>query len=692
MPTVKDVRFGRIPLDEVVAPVAALDCQKLFDVPDIEETAIAEFEPLDTVVEVEELVADAQCIGPLGDRDDKVIAVFREDDIGLGDVVAEPDDVILRHENAFAVGPGRADPGVDDKVLAVAHVKEVDVPAVATEQRVIAAPAVQQFRKVRAGDGFRAVRADKVDVFGIEVEEFEGAVVELEEFHGKLLLTRADILVLEDDLVSGAPDRHDQIKRGTGKLDVPGLQHLELDLLRSAGIHNGINTIARRVDIGIAPALALQPVIAKPAVDPVRYAFKSVDRVVAIGLGDVDIMLEKLEVIPNGAVAELDLFDQVGESDKQDPVEVIGHDDLILGTGYPQGQGVAAAIAQEVEIGPAQIIQKLKLVVFRTEQGGREVGVQHDILPVVPAEEIRVETLLTGQEVVPGATIQRIVIEHAVDGVVAIGLGILDHPADDLGVLEHPGLVENDLLDQVRSDVAQSVVRTDQRTEGAEVEAYATELPDQFDAVLRQVAIGILERDQEVVAVAVACQIQVIGRDIALEHEKIHARLNRPEREIAQVVDHVLPVTAFIDIGVPSGPAAQEIVAEAAEQNVPGPRPEIGVGLVKRRAIEVDDLERHAVAVPDLTVSKDDVVDTGLQLHAVGEVDVPLAEELVRQAHEIRAVIVEEDQVFAVAHGVDILGPQMCKAKLVVVSQIPVVDDVVTGIAADDINVGLGFA
>ena len=110
--------------------------------------------------------------------------------------------------------------------------------------------------------------------------------------------------------------------------------------------------------------MPFQTVIAKPAVDPVADRLETIDRVVAIGFGDIDIMLQQLQIIPDRPVAKLDVLDQVDITYKQDFLEVVGHDDLVLGSLYAEGQGIAAAVTQKLDIGPADVIDKFQKVVF----------------------------------------------------------------------------------------------------------------------------------------------------------------------------------------------------------------------------------------------------------------------------------------------------------------------------------------
>ncbi len=168
--------------------------------------------------------------------------------------------------------------------------------------------------------------------------------------------------------------------------------------------------------------------------------------------------------------------------------------------------------------------------------------------------------------------------------------------------------------------------------------------------------IGMLSRvisdgDLEVGARPVAGELQVLGADVAAEAQEIEPRLDRTEREAAALVDHVLTVAALEDVDVPAGPARHEVVVLAAPQYVAGTRPDQVVAVRSRRTLLVDHLHRHAEAVPDHSVGKDDGVDAALELLARAGVVVELAEDLVDQQDGVGAPLDgdREDQVLPLA-------------------------------------------
>ena len=213
LPPVQHIGRGRVAHDQVVAPVPALDVQQLLHICDTEETAVhGEIEPFHPVVGIKELVADAQRIRGAIHGDQQIVAVLGKDDIIPPDPGAEAHDIILRHDGSGPVIPRRAHAGVDDQVLAIADVEQIGVASVGPDQRVIAAAPVQRFGEIRPGDDLSGGGADKVDILGVEIGEFQHAIVENEFFHGELLAVGADELVFQHDLVRCAVDRDDQIQ------------------------------------------------------------------------------------------------------------------------------------------------------------------------------------------------------------------------------------------------------------------------------------------------------------------------------------------------------------------------------------------------------------------------------------------------------------------------------------------------
>ena len=214
LPSVQHIGRGRVALDQVVAPVTAFDAQQLLHIGDRQETAIhGEVEPLHPVVEVKKLVADAQRIRGAIDGDQQIVAVLGEGDIIPPDPCAEAHDIILRHDDAGPVVPCGAHAGVDDQILTITNVEQIGIAAIAADQRVIAAAPVQRFGEIRPGDQLARRRADKVDVFRVEIGEFQHAIFKGEFFDRELLAVVADELVFQHDLVWRAVDRDDQIQR-----------------------------------------------------------------------------------------------------------------------------------------------------------------------------------------------------------------------------------------------------------------------------------------------------------------------------------------------------------------------------------------------------------------------------------------------------------------------------------------------
>ncbi len=407
---VQRIRLAEAAGDGVVAAIAALDLQQLLDVGDQHEAAVRELEPLDAAVGAEELVADAQRVDAIGDGDHQVVAVPGEDDVRLRDVVAEPDYVVLGHDHAAPVGPGGAHAHVADRVLAVADIEQVRVAAVVADHEVVAAATVDRLCEVRADDRLAGIGADEIDVLGVEISVDQRAIAELEQLDRVLLLPVANILFFKDDPVAGAADRHDEVERGAREFDVAREQVQELDPVVALRVEDGVDAVAGREDVGIARAHAFEAVIPKAAVDPVGDGLEAVDRVVAVGPGDVDVVLKQLQVVPDRAVAELDGLDEVKVADEKDLLEVVGEDQLVVRAGDLKAQRVAAAVAEELEVGPAKVIGESQDVELGAEQRRAEVVVEHHIRSVVAPVDVGVDAPESGEEVVAPAAVESVVV------------------------------------------------------------------------------------------------------------------------------------------------------------------------------------------------------------------------------------------------------------------------------------------
>ena len=259
-----------------------------------------------------------------------------------------------------------------------------------------------------------------------------------------MLRAIADILVLQDDPFAGGDDGDDQVDVGARELDVGRGDPAELDPVVAVRILDDVVAVARLEDVQVVAAEALEDVVAEPALEGVGYALETVDGVVASGFGDFDIMLQQLEVGPVGAVAEVDLLEQVDVADERQRQQVIDQGDLVLGPLDLHRERVARPLAQIIEIGPAQVVDEGEMIVRSAEQLHRIVGVLEDVVVVAATEHIGVAALDAGQIVVAGAAIDRIIVEQAVDRVVAGRARIGQHLLDDLGEGERRAVVEDE--------------------------------------------------------------------------------------------------------------------------------------------------------------------------------------------------------------------------------------------------------
>ncbi len=351
-------------------------------------------------------------------------------------------------------------------------------------------------------------------------------------------------------------------------------------------------------------------------------------------------------------------------------------------------QRIAGAVAQEVEIGPADLVDELQLVVLRRiEQSGNGI-VEHHVAAVAAAEDIGVVALLAGQEVVAGAAVERVGIDHAVDRVVVRGLGVLQHLLHDLREIDAGAVVEDETFNQIRRDIVEPVARAERVGEQAEAGLDAGELPLDDERVAGRLAVVVEEDDLQIWAFAVADQLQIFDLDAVLEAEDVDAGLDRPEREIAEVVDDVLSVAGLEDIDVPAGAAAHVIVALAPPEDVGRTRAHQIVVELSGGALPVEHLHRHAETVPGHAVREHDGADAGIDPLAVAEELVVLAEELVGQANGVGAATDLQDQIFAVSDRLDVGREHVGEAQLVSVAEVLVVDEVVARTAPDEIVIG----
>ena len=134
-----------------------------------------------------------------------------------------------------------------------------------------------------------------------------------------------------------------------------------------------------------------------------------------------------------------------------------------------KGQRVRGPVPQEIEVGPAQIIGELEDIFLHARPGEGEIGILDDVLPVVPAVNIGVQALLAGKIIVARPAIERVGIEHAIDGVVTGRLGIGEHALDDLAEVEAGAVVEDQSLDQVGRDIVETGIAAHEIAEDAEV-------------------------------------------------------------------------------------------------------------------------------------------------------------------------------------------------------------------------------
>ena len=180
-------------------------------------------------------------------------------------------------------------------------------------------------------------------------------------------------------------------------------------------------------------------------------------------------------------------------------------------------------------------------------------------------------------------------------------------------------------------------------------------MSDQRDAVTRRVAGIVQHRDKQVFAGTIAGQADVVFGNRVAEIQKVEPGLDRPEREIAKVVDDVMAIARTENIGVTTGATTHIVIAGAAEQHITRPGSIVGVDLTGIGAFEIHNRKGHAEPVPDDTIGKDDFFDTGVQARAILKKGVQFAQKLILQANKIPFRVIVQDHILSVADRADVI-------------------------------------
>ena len=137
--------------DDVVSAVTTNNGQSFLNIGNQHKCTVIKLEPFDAVFDVFKLSANTQCIVTISDRNHQVIAVFGKRDIVARDIRTK-ENTVVRFFNASleTILPRRGDLQVNDRVVAVAHIKFVGVTVTAAVKRVITRATVHNFGKVAA--------------------------------------------------------------------------------------------------------------------------------------------------------------------------------------------------------------------------------------------------------------------------------------------------------------------------------------------------------------------------------------------------------------------------------------------------------------------------------------------------------------------------------------------------------------
>ena len=302
--------------------------------------------------------------------------------------------------------------------------------------------------------------------------------------------TVPDELVLEHDALAGRLQREHEVERGARYFHVVEGDAPEDQPLEPARIEDGVVAVAFGVDVCVGASETFEAVVAGATVEDIGD-LEAVDHIVARRPCDVDIVLKELQPGPLGPVAEHEPLDHVDVADERYAVEEILEDQRILGALNAQGERLGRTLTLEGKIGPAQVVREDDHVVGRTQSLEGHVAVAHDVAAVVPTVDIGIAALAAGQQVVARAAVERLFHESAIDDVVAIGLGALQHAARDLLEVDGGAVVEDEALDQVRREVLDAPGIGHEVGKKSQIKTDAVEHPLDQDRVASRVAVVV---------------------------------------------------------------------------------------------------------------------------------------------------------------------------------------------------------
>ena len=100
-------------------------------------------------------------------------------------------------------------------------------------------------------------------------------------------------------------------------------------------------------------------------------------------------MLQQFVDGPFGAIAELDILDQIDVADKRKLPEQVSQGNLVVRARNPHRQRIGRTLSQKIEIGPADVVDELQPVVARSaKQIETVVGIFDNVVIVAAAEDI----------------------------------------------------------------------------------------------------------------------------------------------------------------------------------------------------------------------------------------------------------------------------------------------------------------
>ena len=687
--------------DLVVAPVAADNLQQFLNIRDVPSCSVLEFEVFDAVRDIAELVANTQAILAILHRDQQVITILGEDDIGRGDIVTKDDPVGCLNLVSLTPLPDGALLRIFDHVSAIADVEPIGIPVGAADQRVITAQAIDDLGKIATIKRLTRRGADYIHILGIEVtirNRIPGlghavAVIEIEMFHGMSLCALAQVLILQDNALARGRDFENQVQTVAQNGHIFERNPVQPKPVVAAAVQNRVSAVTGGIDIGIIAAKAHKAVVPGAPVDQIRGQ-EAIYDVIALGLSRIDKGLKQFRPRPNRAIPKGELLDPVRPHKGNGLIfKEILEDHTILGAFKTHEKRIARAFALKLEIGPAQVIPEHQMIIGRAKQAKAfDIGVMDHIKAVIDTIQIGIATAPRRQQVIPGTAIKGIGADKAIDRVLAIGLGRLQHAFGHILEAKRRAILEGQLLNDRRADIVKLELIVQLRSGGriehpdkpVKVQAHTVEMPLKRDLVAVRIALGIQHLDHQIGAFANPAQPYVISPDITDESQVVETALFPIGNlhTVLTLADHVHTVANAIDINVIAQAADHHVIATIPDQHIGIGRTDddiVGFAWVSHGHGNQEGIPYHPIRENDRRHLH------GLLLATKRGIGVPKEMILDRQRASLPLGRKYKVHTFAPRH--HIFGRDIAKSQLIALGQVDIVDHVIAEIRPDKIGV-----